>query len=209
MWFERHDLLAALGEVGAEAWAAGKVIDLCVYGGSCLMLVSDFRVASADVDAVAVTDQGFVDQIARAIAERHGWPGDWLNDGVRTYLSPAVDAPDHHLMIGTYPSEQTPGLRVYVPTAEYMLAMKLMAMRIDAASDSKDLDDIVNLMQVVGIRSGKDLVDAASRYYPEAKVSAKLLLSANSLIAQAQSRKTLGHETPRYFGGGRDGGDGG
>ena len=173
------------------------------------MLVSDFRVSSADVDAVAVEDQIFVDRMARTIAGRHGWPEDWLNDGVRTFLSPQVDAPDHHTYVGSYPSEQTPGLRVYVPTAEYMLAMKLMAMRIDAGSGKKDLDDILNLMEVVGIRSREALIATASRYYPEAKVSAKLLLASDALVAEARIREMRPHETARYLGRGRDGGAGG
>ena len=70
-------------------------------------------------------------RIARDIAIQRGWPEDWLNDGVRTYLSPNVEAPDVHLLTGTYPSEDRPGLRVYVPRPEYMLAMKLMALRVD------------------------------------------------------------------------------
>jgi hypothetical protein len=86
--FTKEQLSAALVEVGALARDQGKVIDIAVYGGSCLMLVSNFRVATKDVDAVAATDQPFVDAIARVVADRHGWPHDWLNDGVRTYLSP-------------------------------------------------------------------------------------------------------------------------
>ena len=200
MSLDRDDLLSGFFELGSEAAAHGKVIDLCVNGGSCLMLVSDFRQSSADVDAVAITDQNFVDGIAKAIAAKRGWPDDWINDGVRTYLSPLVDAPQVHVLTGTYPTEVTPGLRVYVPTPEYMLAMKLMSMRIDEATGGKDKEDIINLMSVVGITTKIELIAIASVYYPEAKVSAKLLLAADALVAEGEERTHRGVHPPSYLG---------
>jgi hypothetical protein len=117
--FDAGALADALDELGQIAHEAGRVIDVAVYGGSCLMLVSNFRIATADVDAVAATDQGFLDSAAQTIAARRGWPRDWLNDGVRTYLSPAVEGFAQHTLFRTYPGEQTPGLRLFVPTPEY------------------------------------------------------------------------------------------
>jgi hypothetical protein len=89
--FTSERLGDALNELGQIAYEAGRIIDIAIYGGSCLMLVSNFRIATADVDAVAAEDQGFLDNAAQTIAARRGWPRDWLNDGVRTYLSPHVD----------------------------------------------------------------------------------------------------------------------
>ncbi|QXX76376.1 hypothetical protein [Methylovirgula sp. HY1] len=194
-----NDLQDGLKELGEAAANAGKIIDLAIYGGSCLMLVSNFRVASEDVDAVAATDQPFIDKIAKAIAKRKSWPQDWLNDGVKTYLSPKVDLPDAHTLFATYPSEAKPGLRVFVPTAEYMLAMKLMALRIDEISGNKDKEDITNLIKIVNIKSKADLIALAAQYYPEAKVSAKLHLAADHLIALSKT-PTERHEPPEYLG---------
>ena len=198
MRLQRQDLVDGFHDLGTAALAEGKIIDLAVYGGSCLMLVSNFRDASQDVDAVASTDQPFVDRIAAEIATRRGWPSDWLNDGVRVYLSPNVDAPDEHSLIGTYPSEKTPGLRVYVPIAEYMLAMKLMALRIDDAQGFKDKADIDNLLSVTGITTKAGLIEVASKYYPEARVSAKLILAADQILAD-QATEDRRHEAPRYI----------
>jgi hypothetical protein len=195
----QKDLLEGLTRLGEAAANAGKIIDLAVYGGSCLMLVSNFRVTSQNVDAVAATDQIFIDKVAKDIAAAKSWPDDWLNDGVRTYLSPNVDPPADHELYATYPSEARPGLRVYVPTAEYMLAMKLMALRIDDISGGKDKDDIVNLLQIVDIKSKNELITFAAQYYPEARVSAKLLLASDQLIALSKSPKA-GHEPPQYLG---------
>jgi hypothetical protein len=197
--FDAELLAEALGELGQIAQRSGRVIDLALYGGSCLMLVSNFRLATRDVDAVAAEDQGFLDQAARTVADRHGWPEQWLNDGVRTYLSPLVEDLEQHMLFRSYPSEDRPGVRVFVPTPEYMLAMKLMALRIGPEEDQKDLDDILNLLEIVRLDRKEDIVAFAARFYPEARVSAKLVLSINTLWSEHERRRALGHEPPRYL----------
>ena len=125
-----QDLHSAFDDLGRAARDQGKVIEIAVYGGSALMLASNFRIATQDVDAVAATDQAAIDALAKAIGRARGWPDNWLNDSVRVYLSPNVDGlAQHHALFRSYPDEASPGLRVFVPTPEYLLAMKLMAMR--------------------------------------------------------------------------------
>jgi|SRR5882672_9698784 len=200
--FSPERLKTALDELGTLARDAGKVIDIAIYGGSCLMLASNFRVTTADVDAVAMSDQHFIDEAAQTIAARHNWSADWFNDGVRTYLSPNVDAPDHHELLRAYPNDSAPGVRIFVPTAEYMLAMKLMAGRIDAASGAKDLADILNLIEVTGITSKDEIVNFAAGFYPEARASGRLLLAIDELwkAREARVKEPPTHEPPRYLG---------
>lgn len=199
--FTAEMLGEALAELGQLAHEAGRVIDVAVYGGSCLMLVSNFRVATADVDAVAAVDQGFLDTAAQTVAARRGWPRDWLNDGVRTYLSPQVEGFAQHTLFRTYPSEQTSGLRVFVPAAEYMLAMKLMALRLDPASGRNDREDILNLMQVVGMKEKADIVQFAARFYPEARTSGALVLAVDDLWNEYSRRlERPVDEPPQYLG---------
>ena len=101
----------------------------------------------------------------------------------------------------TYLSEDAPGLRVFVPTAEYMLAMKLMALRLDPGSGRSDLNDILNLMQVTGIKDRGDIFRFASRFYPEARISGKLVLAIDYLWNEYNHcLERLSHETPRYLG---------
>ena len=199
MRLSRQDILDGFADLGTAAHAAGKIIDIAVYGGSCLMLVSNFRDASQDVDAVASTDQVFIDRIASEIAVRRRWPLDWLSDGVRVYLSPNVEFPDEHTLFGTYPSERAPGLRVYVPTPEYLLAMKLMALRIDASEGNKDKADIENLILILGIESEQALIGLAARYYPEANVSAKLILAASTIVRSSARKRQLDDVAPQFL----------
>jgi len=200
-----QDLDDAFTQLGALARSEGKVIDLAVYGGSALMLASNFRVATQDVDAVVEGDQGTVIRLAEEVARSRGWAADWLNDGVRTFLSPNVDGlAEHHELFRAYPSEQEPGLRVFVPSPEYMLAMKLMAMRLDPAGGKSDLADIVNLMEVVGLTTPEQTLDFAASFYPEAKISARLHLGIRELWRRRENLRQEGqHGTPRYLGRGR------
>jgi hypothetical protein len=201
--FTTAELSDALRELGELCVEAGKVIDIAVYGGSCLILVSNFRVSSEDVDAVALEDQAFIDEASHIIASRHGWPMDWLNDGVRTYLSPRVESHQAHELFATYPDESNPGLRVYVPTPEYMLAMKLMALRIAPAA-GKDLEDIINLLQIVGVTDKPKIIEFAANFYPEARISGKLRLALDDLWNTYRAKlASPPHEPPEYLGRGR------
>jgi hypothetical protein len=200
-----QDLHNAFMDLGAQARRQGKVIDLAIYGESALMLASNFRIATQDVDAVVEDDQGQVTQWAEAIAQTRNWPHDWLNDGVRTYLSPNVNGlQEHHALFRAYPSEQEPGLRVFVPSPEYMLAMKLMAMRLDPTGGRSDLADILNLIDVVGLKTPEDVVDFAARFYPEANISGRLRLGIRELWRVKDKPIQEGrHASPVYLGRGR------
>ena len=128
-----------LNELAILARDEGKVIDIAIYGGAALMLVSNFRIATRDVDAVADDEgQRVIERLASVIVARRRWPPDWLNDDVFPFLSHGVSGIEkHHQWLRSYPCEQEPGLRGDVPSPEHMLAMRLMAMRIDATSAAK------------------------------------------------------------------------
>lgn len=169
MKFTKTDVEQAFHELGQKAHDGGYVIDIAVYGGSALILASNFRDATADVDAVALDyKQQIVDRLSSEIATGHGWPTDWLNDGVRTFLSPNVDGvDDHHNLFKTYPSEASPGLRVFIPTPEYLLAMKLGALRINELTGGKDREDLKSLMAICDIKTPIDAMAFAAKFYPE------------------------------------------
>lgn len=178
----RSELEEALTELSELARAEGIVLDLAIYGGSALVLASNFRIATQDVDAVTIGSHETTERYTAIVAARRSWPEDWLNDGVRTYLSPhAEPGQTHHTLFRSYPDEHAPGLRVFVPTARYMLAMKLMSMRIDDTHQSKDLSDILHLMTINDIKDKQDLLRLAAGFYPEARVSGKLVLGVEIL----------------------------
>ena len=101
---------------------------------------------------------------------------------------------------GANPSEQEPGLRVFVPSAEYILAMKLMSMRI-GAEDPKDRNDIINLMTIIGLRSPGETIAFVAGFFPEAKVSQKVLFGIDELFRSSTiALEVLDDVAPAYLG---------
>jgi hypothetical protein len=200
--FSLESLQEALNELAILAREEGHVINVAIYGGAALMLVSNFRQATRDVDAVADDEsQRVIERLAGVIAERRNWPRDWLNDDVFPFLSDGVGSLEqHHTLFRSYPCEQEPGLRVYVPSPEYILAMKLMAMRIDVSADKKDREDIINLLAIVGLGTPQETLKFVADFYPEAKVAQKVVLGIEELFRSKSVPREIWHDgAPTYL----------
>jgi hypothetical protein len=52
--FDRDALLDAFDQIGRAAVLAGTKLQIAVYGGSALMLASNFRFATEDVDVADI-----------------------------------------------------------------------------------------------------------------------------------------------------------
>jgi hypothetical protein len=167
---DRDKLLDAFDEIGRAAVAAGTRLEIAVYGGSALMLASNFRYATEDVDVSTVQQPwpDWLQQTAGRIAKRYRWADDWLNDGVVFHLSALANRAADHLEFGTFPRDsEPPGLVVNVPTAPYMLALKLKAFRVnDPLRGDQERLDILNLMRVVGVRTIDEAISVLARYFP-------------------------------------------
>lgn len=168
--FDRDALLDAFDRIGHAAALAGTKLQIAVYGGSALMLASNFRFATEDVD-VSKLDYplpGWLATIVHEIAEQNHWHENWFNDGVAFHLSPLADSAADHLEFGSFPRDGTSvGLVVSVPSAEYLLALKLKAFRImDPLRGETERLDILNLMRVVGISTAEDAIALLARYFP-------------------------------------------
>jgi hypothetical protein len=168
--FDRDALLDAFDEIGRAAVAAGTKLQIAVYGGSALMLASNFRFATEDVDIAEIGGvwPDWLRAVTEQIASRRGWSSDWLNEGVAFHLSALATHAADHLEFGTFPRGVTAaGLVVSVPTAEYLLALKLKAMRVtDVLRGDTERLDILNLMDVVGIETGDQAIALLGKYFP-------------------------------------------
>lgn len=178
----RAEIEDAFLDLGRAAVAAGKVIDLAVFGGAALLLTLPARPATRDVDAVAASDPEFIREAARRIATARGWPEDWLNDAVKGYLSERQSDPDSMQLFRTYPSEAEPGLRVYVARPEYLLAMKCIAMRLDAGEGSRDVEDIRALVRELRLENARQVLDLVAEYYPNKRIPPKTQFGVEEIM---------------------------
>jgi hypothetical protein len=131
--FDRDQLLAAFDEIGMAAVSARAHLDIAVFSGSALMLASNFRFSTEGVDIYEIGRPWpvWLSGVVEGIAARNCWPPEWLNEAVTFHVSPLANPARDLIVLGTFPraSEQV-GLTVFVPTARYMLALKLKALRV-------------------------------------------------------------------------------
>ena len=173
----REKLLAAFDDIGRAAADAGTRLEIAVYGGSALMLASNFRYATEDVDVSPLINPWpeWLRVVVERIGHVNGWSEDWFNDGVTFHLSALADRAADHLEFGTFPRDSSaPGLVVQVPDARYLLALKLKAIRInDPLRGDQERLDILNLMRVAGIDTVDEAIAVLTRYFPNSGASAE------------------------------------
>lgn len=175
--FNRDALLDAFDQIGRAAAVAGTKLHIAVYGGSALMLASNFRFATEDADVSELERPlpGWLTAVVDRLARENGWQDDWFNDGVAFHLSSLASLARDHLEFGTFPRDDSPpGLVVSVPSAEYLLALKLKAARLnDPVRGEAERLDILNLMKVVGISTAEDAITVLGRYFPVSAASSE------------------------------------
>ena len=140
--FTRKEIAEGIERLGQLAVETGIKIELVLVGGALMVLRFHARESTRDDDVaiLAPTDAQKVRALARRVAEEHGWPEDWLNDGAKGYLIGPSSGP---VVLSA------PGIEVRSPETVQLLAMKLSAWR-----DDIDIDDASRLLEE--ITGGRD-----------------------------------------------------
>jgi predicted nucleotidyltransferase len=180
MLLDKSDILRGLELLSAKARDAYLTVDLAIYGGAALALAFDMRAATRDVDAVIQSHPYFVRNAVREIAVEYDWPENWFNEGVKGFISAA----EQLRLMQDFQGSQQGGLRVHVPTPEYLLAMKCMAMRIDDPDAAHDVADIKNLARLLHIETPEAFFDIIAQFYPSAKITPKTAFGVEEIAEQ-------------------------
>jgi hypothetical protein len=156
---DRTSLTRALRRLGELAVAEGVVLEVALYGGAVFALVYESRDATKDVDAIVRPgDVGL--RLAARVADELRLPADWLNDDVARFLAEKEDKRRLD------PAMFGPGLIVSVPTASYLLALKMHAFRSPLPGYAGDHDDIVFLLRKMDLRSAAEAAKHHLRFFP-------------------------------------------
>jgi len=174
--FDREALLDAFDEIGRAAVQAGTKLQIAVYGGSALMLASNFRFATEDVDIADIGKQWpewLVNAVGR-VAKEKGWSSAWLNDAVTFHLSPLAQADRDLTALGTFPRRTDEvGLIVFIPTARYMLALKLKALRVsDFEKGQQDMADVAHLLKALNLTEVEQAIGILAEFFPKSAADA-------------------------------------
>ena len=181
----RDDILRGLHRLDEIARDAGKVVDIAIYGGAALALAFDLRVTTRDVDVVVRGSPAFLRQAAAAVAEEEGWPQDWLNDGVKGFVSQ-----NEQLAVMHEFSREGAGLRIFMPSPEYLFAMKCMAMRPEGLDGSHDISDIETLAQIAKIGDAKAALELVEAFYPARDIPPKVRFGVEEIMERVRERRS-------------------
>jgi hypothetical protein len=141
------------------------------------------------------SDKATVRRLAENVAEQLDMSADWINDGVKRFLSDQDRAPSSKRLFGTYPSDQKPGLRVMVACPEYLFAMKCRAMRVGGAGENSDIDDIARLAAELNITTTEQAFDMLAAFYPSQIIEPKTQFGLQEIFERMQAQ-TAQHCTP-------------
>jgi hypothetical protein len=164
------DIRRLFGLLNDELRRAGIEGELFLVGGAVMCLAYAARPSTQDVDALFRPAREVREAAAR-VAMQAGIQPDWLNDGVKGFLS------EH----GEFnPFLELDHLRVMVAQPEYLLAMKCLSLRL--GPEFHDEDDVRYLLRHLAIGSLEQAVATITRFYPLERFPQKTLYALAELL---------------------------
>lgn len=151
--------------------------EVYLVGGAVMCLALNARPSTKDVDAYFQPAQK-IRAAAAKVAARSGIKEDWLNDAVKGYFS---DKGEYDAFL------ELTNLRVFVAKAEYLLAMKCLAMRI--GEEFHDLDDIRYLIRYLNLKAYQETLDVITRFYPLQRFPQKTLYVLEEIFENIEKGK--------------------
>ena len=148
--------------------AAKEVIgEICIYGGAAMCLAFKARPATKDVDAIFEPVKAMRGAI-NAIGEKYGLNEGWLNFAVKMFVV------EHERKI----LFDFPNLKVFVPTADYLLAMKVLALR----AESFDTFDVKFLISRLNLKSVEEVLKIVAVYYPGKTIKSETVFQLEEIF---------------------------
>jgi hypothetical protein len=166
--FTRARIIDALQALGEELTREGVRGQIFIVGGAAMALAYSTRRVTKDIDAV-FEPKSVIYAAAAKVAEEHSLPEDWLNDAAKGFMPGEDEHPN--------PVPDIRGIEVTTASPQYLLAMKLMAMRF-----GEDDEDIEILLGECDLHSAEQALDLLKRMYPLQEPSPKTRFFLEELL---------------------------
>jgi hypothetical protein len=166
----QQDLRRLFALLSEELGRSGTDAELFLVGGAVMCLAYAARPSTQDVDAI-FRPAAAVRAAAARVAARARVAADWLNDGVKGFLSDQGDFA---------PFLELDHLRVMLAQPAYLLAMKCLAFRIGA--EFRDEEDVRYLLRHLNIVTYQGALSVITRYYPLERFPQKALSALAELL---------------------------
>ena len=144
-----------LSEINDELTAKETIGEICIYLRKAMCLAFKARPATKDVDAIFEPVKVIRGAI-RKIAEKYGLNEGWLNLAVKMFVV------EHEKKI----LFDFSNLKVFAPTADYLLAMKILALR----AESFDAQDVEFLIKDLDLKNSDEVLKIVNDYYPNKEI---------------------------------------
>jgi hypothetical protein len=175
----KEQILAALSRLNDLLQEMGVMGEICIFGGAAMVLAFDARESTRDVDGIFVPKTKVIES-ARQVAEEFDFDPNWLNDGVKGFVSNDSE----------YTADGMPvfgNLRIMRPTTEYLLAMKCLASRIADSTTDGDRNDIITLIKRTGITDASEVCDLVAKYCKESLLPPRVRFYIEELVAELKT----------------------
>jgi len=174
----REDILNHLRRLGELLHEQGLRGEIMLTGGAAMCLVHSARDMTKDVDAL-YEPKNEINRLAAQIAKEQGLPEDWLNDGVKGFVTESATVEDFTAF---------DGLKITTVTPEYLLAMKL----ISARYGEKDAEDIHFLLGKLNIRTMEKASEILLSFYPVERILPKTRYLLEEYFADLEEDQAQG-----------------
>lgn len=162
----RAEILDALEEVNNILRQKEIRGEICVFGGTAMILAFDARESTRDVGAVFRPARE-IREAAKQAAQKKGLEEHWLNDGVKGFLSSSGEFQS----LDNLPAFSH--LQVIAPAPQYLLAMKCMAARTPGYETSGDKNDVKFLVKYLKLTDVDEALSIVERYYGDQPIHVK------------------------------------
>jgi predicted nucleotidyltransferase len=166
-----EEIKGYLTELNEELRSIDVKGEICLYGGAVMALAYNARPDTDDVDAIFEPVR-YIRKAAGRVAERNGLKKGWLNYAVKMFLVP------HEKKILLDLSH----LKIYIPTPDYLLAMKVLSAR----ADSMDPEDMLFLLRKLDLKNADEVLEIVKGYYPHKQVKPAARILLEELLKEVQ-----------------------
>ncbi len=172
----KEQIISAFAALNDKLMTKEIIGEICVFGGAAMVLAFDARQSTRDVDAIFMPKGYMADAIAE-VADEFALRSDWLNDGVKGFVSESGDMTDDGM-------PQFSHLRIMRPSSTYLLAMKCLAARVGGYDTAGDEEDALTLINQLGLNTVEEIIDVVCRYYSEQAIQPKTRYFIEELMTQ-------------------------
>jgi len=167
----KKKLLKVLNDLNYQLFKEKVLGEICVVGGAAMVLCFQAREATKDIDAI-FEPSSIIRKAAKKVAKLNNLPVDWLNDGVKGFLPKEVLEKKLLLDLNN--------LKVWSPSAKYLLAMKSISARFDS-NDGADVRFLINHLK---LKNSKKVFNIICDYYPKKLIPPKTIFFIEEIFEE-------------------------